>query len=213
MEQTTLTTRSFAQLRGVDEKTRRVDFVFSTSSKDRHGTIIPVENWVLENYQANPVVFYAHEGYGSDPDALIGRTVDIWREGENLMGRIEFEGATNNPLAEKVFRKVVGGFLNGASVGFRELTEGAWDIASEPGETDTYIFGLVELLEVSIVAIPSNAGALKRAFVDQVRKARPVRCTAEESFLLTIAAERNRKMREEKYLANPALWQPITPRR
>lgn len=151
------------------EETREIDFTISTEQRDRHGTIIPVKNWKLDNYNKNGIVGYMHEVYGdgffqaADPDDVIGSGKAFVEDGE-LIGRIKFEPAAINPKAEKLFQKVLHGTIKATSVGFIENTKGSWGEKEEArdGENPTYYFGEVELLEFSLVNIPSNPGALRR---------------------------------------------------
>lgn len=149
------------------EETRTVEFVISDETRDRHGTIIPLKNWKLERFNANGIVGYQHEVYGSfdgsNPDQVLG-IGEAFVENGKLIGRVKFEPADINPLAEKIFQKVLHGTLKATSVGFRELVKGKWGEKDEArdGANPTYYFGEVELLEFSIVNIPSNPNALRR---------------------------------------------------
>ena len=151
------------------EKTRTVDFVISDDTRDRHGTIIPLAAWNLDNFNRNGIVGYQHEVYGdamfmpSDPDDVIGIGRAFVEDGK-LIGRVTFEPAEVNPKAEKIFQKVLLGTLKATSVGFIETRAGKWGEGPEArdGENPTYYFGEVELLEFSIVNIPSNPNAMRR---------------------------------------------------
>lgn len=149
------------------EETRTVEFVISDETRDRHGTIIPLKNWKLDRFNANGIVGYQHEVYGgmgaSNPDQVLG-VGEAFIEDGKLIGRVKFEPAEINPLAEKILQKIMHGSLKSTSVGFRELTRGKWGEKDEArdGATPTYYFGDVELLEFSIVNIPSNPNALRR---------------------------------------------------
>jgi len=93
------------------EDTRTVEFVISDESKDRHGSILNMDGWEIDNFNRNGIVGYQHNVYGGDmcnapdPDQVIGRG-EAFREGDQLIGRVIFEPADINPLAEKIFRKV-----------------------------------------------------------------------------------------------------------
>ena len=148
------------------EESRTVEFVISDETRDRHGTVIPIGAWQLENFNKNGIAGYQHDVYGEydpDPDKIIG-VAKAWVEGEQLIGSITFEPADVNPFAEKLFRKVLNGTLKAVSVGFRVLAPGKWGEGEQAvsGKNPTYYFGSVELLEVSIVNIPSNPNALRR---------------------------------------------------
>lgn len=149
------------------EETRTVEFVISDETRDRHGTVIPIKSWEIKNYNKNGIVGYQHDVYGGwgepNPDLILGRG-EAYVEDGKLIGRITFEPAEINPLAEKIFQKVLHGTLKATSVGFRETVRGAWgeDEEAVNGKNPTYYFGQVELLEFSIVNIPSNPNALRR---------------------------------------------------
>jgi hypothetical protein len=114
-------------------------------------------------------VAYQHNLFGdfcnpADPDNVIGKTVDIGVIDGALMASAEFEGADINPRAEKIFRKVLFGSIGATSVGFQEVGQGRYGEGDEArdGANETYYFEGQELLEWSIVNIPSNPDAGKR---------------------------------------------------
>jgi hypothetical protein len=151
------------------EETRTIEFVISSEKKDRHGTKLMIDRWNLENFNKNGVVGYQHDVYGggfftkADPDDLIG-VGKAWVEGNDLIGSIKFEPASINEKAEKLFRKVLHGTVTSTSVGFMETKDGEYGTGSEArgAENETYIYGAQELLEFSLVNIPSNTDAVKR---------------------------------------------------
>jgi len=173
---------------GEVEVTRKVRFVISDDTKDRHGTVVNTNGWDLDHFNNNGIVGYQHDVYGggmcrgADPDSVIGKG-RAWIEDNVLMGEVEFEPAEINPLAEKVFRKVLHGTLKATSVGFRSIGGGILkndetgeekELDRAPyniGEDETYYFKGQELLEFSIVNIPSNPNALKRELRNQTANA------------------------------------------
>lgn len=162
--------KTLGEIRSIDsraDENRQVEFTLSTGSKDRHNTILNQDNWKLDNYRKNPVVFWSHEVAGGlftapNPDNLIGKSLKVWVEGsgssKELVARMQFEDPEINPLAEKIFRKVLFGSLSMASVGFLEIGKGKLS-----ADKETYYFEGQELLEWSIVGIPSNPEAGKRS--------------------------------------------------
>lgn len=160
------------------EKTRTIPFVFSTASKDRHGTVLDQNNWVLDNFNANGIAGYMHNVYGGDmcnapdPDDIIG-SARAWEEDGQLLGEIKFETEDINPKAEKIFRKILAGTLKAVSVGFLPTGQGRWGEGDEAerGINPTYYYEGQELLEISVVNIPSNPDALKRNMRDQASNA------------------------------------------
>jgi HK97 family phage prohead protease len=155
-----------AEIRAKDDsnENRTVQFIISTNDKDRHGTILNMSNWDLTNYNLNGIVGYNHEVYGStNPDLILG-SGRAFLEGEGddakLIGEVTFETEDVNPLAEKIFRKVMAGTLKATSVGFTPIS-----VNGKYGEErgGTYYYYGQELLEFSIVNIPSNPKAVKRS--------------------------------------------------
>lgn len=160
------------------EKTRTIEFVASDNTKDRHNTILPIDKWTLDNFSRNGIAGYMHNVYGGDlcsapdPDFVIG-PARAWIENGKLITAITFETADINPLAEKIFRKVLNKTLKTVSVGFNPTAPGYWGQGeeSERGANPTFYFNGQDLLEVSVVNIPSNPNALRRSMRDQASNA------------------------------------------
>lgn len=159
-------------------ESRKVTFIASTYAKDRHGTVVNQKGWDLERFNSNPITGYQHNVYGDamctapDPDDVLG-PARAYVEGDNLMVEIDFETADLNPKADKIFRKVKNGSLRAVSVGFMEKGKGKYGEGNEARgmENETYYFEGQELLEVSVVNIPSNPEALKKSFRDSTANA------------------------------------------
>jgi hypothetical protein len=171
----------FGQVREIPQEaidTREVEFVISDESKDRHNTILKADGWELDNYNKNSIVGYQHNVYGGgmcsgpDPDMVIGKG-HARIEGVETIGKVFFEPADINPLAEKIFRKVLFGSLRSTSVGFSEITKGTYGEGDQAkgAPQETFYFGKRELLEFSVVNIPSNRNAQVRAMRDQTQGA------------------------------------------
>lgn len=175
------TVRTFDRKKAED--TRTIPFTASTSGEDRHGTVLNQSNWNLRNFNNNPIIGYQHNVYGGDmcnapdPDDVIGKgiamVVSNTRDssgGEQLDIDITFEPADLNEKADKIFRKLLYGSLNTVSVGFIPEGEGGYGRLNEKsGEVEnkeTFYYAGQELLEVSVVNIPSNAEALTKSLRD-----------------------------------------------
>ena len=159
------------------ESTRKVRFTISTGAKDRHNSIINMKGWQLENFNRNPIVGYQHNVYGDNmcvppnPDDVLG-PARAWIENDRLMGEVTFETADINPQAEKVFRKVLNGTLRATSVGFLEVGRGKTiQDKDDKGKVigETYHFDGQELIEFSIVNIPSNPEATRKVVINHAR--------------------------------------------
>jgi hypothetical protein len=156
-------------------------FVISTESVDRHGTVFKLSGWELENYNRNPIVGYNHVVSGDNPDTIIG-TSRVFQDGEALIGEVTFEREGNNPIADKVFNKMQDGILKMASVGAipHEYRYGNMEKGEDSG---TIYFTRQELIEWSIVSAGSNKDAFKRSAeqIDEIKKAlKPVEETPKE---------------------------------
>ena len=160
------------EIRKVDEEARTVEFVASDNSVDSYGTVLPVDKWDLRRYCGNGIVGYMHDVYGdswtksADPDDVIGKGT-AFVEDDKLIVRIAFEPADLNEKADKIFRKLQFGSLHAVSVGFRATAKGHKGDEERGENPNVYYYGGQELLEVSVVNIPSNANALKRSMEEE----------------------------------------------
>ena len=139
-------------------------FVASDDSVDSAGTVLNQDNWDLRRFNANGIIGYQHKVYGGwddtdNPDNVIGKGV-AYVEDKKLMVDITFEPADINPLAEKIYQKIMFGSLRAVSVGFLPVGRGKF---GEGADAETYYFAGQELLEVSVVNIPANPNALKKS--------------------------------------------------
>lgn len=158
------------ELRAIDEEQRMVEFVASTGAVDTYGTVLPPDLWDLSRYARNGVVGYQHDIYYSDdPDNVIGRGEAYTANGELLI-RIFFEPAELNPKADKVYRKVLFGSINAVSVGFRATAPGHWGRKADGEDPDVYYYNGQELMEVSVVNVPSNPDAVKRSAAEELAR-------------------------------------------
>lgn len=168
------------EIRKIDVENRTVDFVASDDSVDSYKTVLPVDKWDLRRYQKNGIVGYMHDVYGdswtksADPDDVIGKGVAYVEDGKLLI-RITFEPKELNEKADKIFRKIQFGTLNAVSVGFNPTRRGHMGDPEKGEQEGVYYYAGQELLEVSVVNIPSNPNALKRYFgtdVEEIEKER-----------------------------------------
>jgi HK97 family phage prohead protease len=131
-------------------------FVASTASEDRYSDIISQDGWDLSSYRKNPVILFNH-----DSRALPIGKGDVEVVDGQLLLDVEFD--MDDPLAEKISRKVDKGFINAVSVGFNPIRSVQRnELPTEHkyfGERGRY-FERSELLEVSIVTIPANSEAI-----------------------------------------------------
>lgn len=113
--------------------------IVSTSDEDRQGDSLDQSKWNLANYQANPVVLWAHDYYSLP----IGVCTNIYVEGNQLIAEGKFASADLNPFAAQVASLYEAGFVKATSVGFMIHEDGT-----------------LELLEFSFCPVPANPYAL-----------------------------------------------------
>lgn len=167
---------------------RKVTFVASDGTRDSAGTVLNQDGWDLERFNKNGIIGYQHKVYGGwddtdNPDNVIGKGHAYVEDGK-LMVDIEFEPKEINELAEKVYQKILFGSLKAVSVGFLPIGKGEWGKGEEAvgGTKPTYYYAGQQLLEVSVVNIPANPNALKKAFDAEAEEVKALR-EAEEKRL------------------------------
>ena len=149
----------------LDDRTLR--FTISTGAIDRDMDQVDVAGWDLSNYAKNPVVLWAHRA----DELPIGKAIDIGSDGNRLFSAVRFlpdkqYGAASD-FAAIVHGLAKDGFLSATSVGFRPIK---WDFSEDPersGATDYFPgidFHTQELVELSLVSVPSNPEALIEPF-------------------------------------------------
>lgn len=133
-----------------------LEFIGSVeTTKDRDGEVIKSNGWELENYKKNPIVLWAHD-YQSPP---IGKALNVSVSKGKLLFQVKFADSETYPFADTIYKLCKGGFINATSVGFIPKE---WDTAKKEGDPSrTYL--KQELLELSIVPVPSNPDALRNA--------------------------------------------------
>ena len=147
-------------LSDANKENREAEFVISTEAVDSYGTVFRADGWDLKRYNANPIVCFQHRSSSDNPDMILG-TSTVRLEDKQLIATVRFEAAEDNPLAEKVWRKVKNGTLRMASVG-ASPTRGHWGEKAAGEDPEVLYFDSSELYEWSIVSMGSNPDALKR---------------------------------------------------
>lgn len=120
---------------------------------DRDNEIIKASAWSinggLNNFKANPVILYGHDGRNNLP---ISKATNIWIESGKLMIDVQFPPEGTSQLSDECYGLVKAGILKTLSVGFIGKNY-EFDKAGRKVWTDC------ELLEVSLTPTPSNVGA------------------------------------------------------
>jgi len=137
-----------------EDEERKARFIASTSDEDRQGDTINQDGWELRDFRKNPVLLFGHDSRSLP----IGKVEDIDVKDGKLMADTVGVPEGVHDMADKVWSMVKSGFLNAVSVGFRALDyEPRF---GDDGEWLGFHFLSQELLELSIVPVPANAGAI-----------------------------------------------------
>lgn len=148
-------THGVAKLAGHDEATRTIPFTISTPTPDRHDDIVYPMGGDFKNYEANPLVLYAH-----NKRALpIGKGSNLVKTDEAVTMDKTFATRDEYDFADTVYQLLLGGFLNACSIGFLPI-KWAWNEARSYWARD---FLEWELLESSVCTVPANPEALQEA--------------------------------------------------
>lgn len=125
-------------------------FVASDESPDRHGDVLPIDNWDLKNYKRAPRLLADHD---HRVEKIVGKAEKIRVEGTGKKRKLVFNAVFHEltELSRAVAQMVRDGFLNTVSVGFiphGEDVDGKYDP-----------FARMELVEISLVTVPANPNA------------------------------------------------------
>ena len=143
-----------------DQDSRQITFVISSSAVDRDGDTVSVNGWNFDNFRKNPIVLFDHDKSTLPIAKVINNGPTI--EDNKVKATIEFVPSDIpeiGPKAESIYQLCRQGFLSATSVGFivREcVLSDREQIGRRPGVDITSS----ELIELSIVTVPSNPEAL-----------------------------------------------------
>jgi HK97 family phage prohead protease len=130
-------------------------FVLSDERLNRRGDIVDTAGWQLDEFRQNPIALFNH-----DPDRIVGNWANVRVENRELLGEFQPVAPGTSTLGDEVRLLVEQDILRAASVGFRYLK-------SEPLDPEKPLRGRrytkQVLMEVSLVSVPANPGALSKA--------------------------------------------------
>ena len=150
----------------VDRAERTIVFAINSDHVDRDKEVVRPQGVGLKNYRENPVVLYGHN-YDSLPVAKSLWIRKVKEEGRTLLlSKAKF---ATTQFASDVFDLAADGFLRTASIGF--IPEDFRGRAPTDEEIKAYpdwaraerVYDKCDLLEWSIVPVPSNPYALSRS--------------------------------------------------
>lgn len=133
-----------------------LQFVASSEVMNRKGFSLRNDGWMLDNFNANPVLLWMHDE--TRPPIARGRALS--KDQRVILDAVEFD--REDEFARQVESKYRRGFLNAVSVGFRFLDEAGepadwWGLKVEKIRDELFY----DLTEVSLVTIPADPKALQ----------------------------------------------------
>ena len=144
----------------IEDEERSSTELINTPDVDRDKEILIPRGADLRYYKTNPQVLWAHS-YGTLP---IGKAAWVKKKAEGLLAKTIY---ATTELAEQIWQLVKGGFLPARSVGFIPLESHEPDekeIRKYPERAEARrVIDKWELLEYSVVPVPSNRQALQQA--------------------------------------------------
>lgn len=149
--------------RAIEQDEKTTWFRASTNDLDRHGTIVEPGGIETKNFENNPVFMWGHDAYGSgggppDLENVLGRVVGYRKDTDAFDVQVEWAEHDRAVMARDLVRA---GFLSAVSVGFIPDADAVTTRAIEGAEIPVY--QRTELVEVSLVPVPSNPNAIALA--------------------------------------------------
>jgi len=137
-------------------------FRASTNDIDRHGTIVEPRGIDTSNYSSNPVFMWGHDAYGGEgpPDLenVLGRVVEFKATDEAFDIGVDWATHDRAVMARDLVRS---GFLSAVSVGF--IPDASQMSTRSVEGVEVPVYQRTELVEVSLVPVPSNPSAIALA--------------------------------------------------
>ena len=139
------------------------DFIINTEDVNEYKFRVLTDGIDYTQYMKNPIVLFMHEREFAKTDenkgsAVIGRCVNLYKKGTDLIATIEFDEA--DPFAAKIAGKVERGFIRMASMYAPVLETSSDSKHILPGQLLETVTRC-KLEEISIVDVGGNDKALK----------------------------------------------------
>ena len=142
-----------------DDSNRTIDFVFTTSDKDRSNDIVNPSGAIIEDYMKNPVFLWSHDKTRQP----LGKINNLMLNNGRLEGTVEFWRNDIDPaywseadkMAVSVYEQYKNGFLKAVSISFIPV-DYSFNKITGGNDYKTY-----KITEISAVTVPDNPNALK----------------------------------------------------
>lgn len=165
------------EVKVINAEERTIDVIASTEDLDSHGDIVR-QFWDFTRYDLNPVVLWLHNMFESsrwamggvvDPSDMlpIGKSIKHEVKGKKLVATLQLVKSApgEEPLVDKLWRRIEQGIQRAVSVGFRPGSILA--VTDKKGNFSHYELGSEdrpnELHEISFVPMGSNPKAVAKS--------------------------------------------------
>lgn len=151
----------FGYVKSIDREDKTIEVVASTSDIDRDNEVIEPQAFAqtINSFKSNPVILACHQHrLPSGESPVVGSAIpdSIQIGAKDLRFKIRF---ADTSLGENYWRLYRDKHMRACSIGFIPI-EG---VSKRTNSKDVYHHTKIELLEVSLVPVPSNRQALARA--------------------------------------------------
>jgi HK97 family phage prohead protease len=131
---------------------RQIRFVATDGRVDRTGEIVEPGGAILDGYLKNPVVLAFH-----DVTRPVARCTNIDKNNQRIVCDIAFPPVGQSSASDEICNLLKFGALSGFSIGFNPVASQPMD-PRKPRGPQRYTSW--QLLEISVVAVPANDGAV-----------------------------------------------------
>lgn len=149
--------------RAKDEDDEFDKATITTANKDRHGDIVKTSGIDTKHYMTNPVVLFQH-GHSLSGTLPVGKATELKMHRSSIDATWQWATESLNPMAQHVKAQWREGFLNATSIGFLAVEVNIIEDDKKDTWFPNYEITKSELLEFSIVAVPSNRESLRKNF-------------------------------------------------
>lgn len=141
-------------LQPASDSGERFTFLVNSGNIMRSKRRLSLTGWQLDAYHANPVVLLNH----AIMEPPIG-SARAWTDSNGLQAEVTF---ADTPRAQEIAQLVRTGFIRSASAGWLTPPD-QMALIRENGKVTGIQYNRQELVEISIVTVPDDAGALLAA--------------------------------------------------
>ena len=148
-------------VRAMDTEAHTFEFIANSGQVDRVGEVLNPKGCNYDNWLKNPMILWAHDDWGLP----VGKGLDLWVDKtDGVVGKGMWASEVSDfaALVEELYE---GRFLNGFSVRFIAYSWEDFDQGSEEFKSGIWRrYNDWELLEISVVDIPCDPRALRKAW-------------------------------------------------